>query len=163
MQQKWKFLSLIDKKTLWEKEKLLVLAISPFPTMFSKGIFPRLVKRCHCVGMGKLFFITVKTFLFSFFAWVWKSLCRKAAVQCNKFLLPIVMTLSISFNPFPNKPWFLHVCSTSLLKTLWEKEKFLVTSNFSFSYSVFYLFGELSDICIKLEIVVCKLFQFGRV
>ena len=37
------------------------------------------------------------------------------------------------FNPFPNKPWFLHVCSTSLLKTLWEKEKLLVMSNFSFS------------------------------
>ena len=27
------------------------------------------------------------------------------------------------------------------LKTLWEKEKLLVTSNFSFSHSVFYLFG----------------------
>ena len=32
------------------------------------------------------------------------------------------------FNPFPNKPWYLRVCSTSLLKTLWEKEKLLVTS-----------------------------------
>ena len=40
-------------------------------------------------------------------------------------------------NPFPNKPWFLRVCSTSLLKTLWEKEKLLVMSNFSFSRSVF--------------------------
>ena len=27
------------------------------------------------------------------------------------------------------------------LKTLWEKEKLLVTSNFSFSHSVFYLLG----------------------
>ena len=27
-------------------------AISPFPTVFSKGLFPRGVKRCHCVGMG---------------------------------------------------------------------------------------------------------------
>ena len=27
-------------------------AISPFPTLFSKGLFPRGVKRCHCVGMG---------------------------------------------------------------------------------------------------------------
>ena len=35
-------------------------------------------------------------------------------------------------NPFPNKPWFLHVCSISLLKILREKEKLLVTSNFSF-------------------------------
>ena len=66
-------------------------------------------------------------------------------------------------NPFPNKPWFLRVCSTSLLKTLWEKEKLLVTSNFSFSHSVFNLFKELSFIFIKFEIVVCKLFQFGRV
>ena len=58
------------------------------------------------------------------------------------------------FNPFPNKPWFLRVCSTSLLKTLWEKEKLLVTSNFSFSHSVFYLFGELSPIFVKIKIVV---------
>ena len=32
-----------------------------------------------------------------------------------------------------NKPWFLRVCSRSLFKTLWEKEKLLVASNFSFS------------------------------
>ena len=51
--------------------------------------------------------------------------------------------LFICFNPLPNKPCFLRVCSTSLLKTLWEKEKLLVTSNFSFSRSVFYLFGEV--------------------
>ena len=42
-----------------------------------------------------------------------------------------------NLNPFPNKPWFLRVCSTRLLKTLWEKEKLLLTSNFSFSHSVF--------------------------
>ena len=67
------------------------------------------------------------------------------------------------FNPSPNKPCFLRVCSISLLKTLREKEKLLVASNFSFSHSVFYLFGELSAILKKYEIVVCKLFQFGRV
>ena len=38
------------------------------------------------------------------------------------------------------------ICSTSLLKTLWEKEKLLLMSNFSFSRSIFYLFGELSTI-----------------
>ena len=46
-----------------------------------------------------------------------------------------------ALNPFPNKPWFSRVCSSSLLKTLCEKEKMLVTSNFSFSQHVFYLFG----------------------
>ena len=36
---------------MWEKEKLLVQVISPFPTIFSKGFFPRPFKGCHCVGM----------------------------------------------------------------------------------------------------------------
>ena len=40
-------------------------------------------------------------------------------------------------NPFPNKPWFLPVCSTSPWKTLREKEKLLIMSNFSISHSVF--------------------------
>ena len=66
-------------------------------------------------------------------------------------------------NPFPNKPWFLRFCSKSPLKTLWEKEKLLVTSNFSFSHSVVYLLGELPAIFIKFEIVVCRLFQFESV
>ena len=55
-----------------------------------------------------------------------------------------------------------HVYGRSLLKTLWQKEKWLVTSHFSFSHSVFYQFEELSSIFIKFEIV-CKLFLFGRV
>ena len=66
------------------------------------------------------------------------------------------------FNPFPNKPWFLRVCSSSLLKTLGEKEKLLVTSNFSFSHSIFYPFGKLSSISIKFKIGVCKLSLIGR-
>ena len=77
-------------------------------------------------------------------------------------ILTLYHTIS-TFNPFPNKPWFLRVCSRSLLKTLWEKEKLLVTSIFSFSHTVFYPFGGLSTIFIKYDIVVCKLFQFGRV
>ena len=48
-------------------------------------------------------------------------------------------------------------------KTLWEKEKLLVMSNFSFTHSVFHPFRELSSIFIKFKIVVCRLFQFGPV
>ena len=40
-------------------------------------------------------------------------------------------------NPFPNKPWFLFVCSTSLLKTLREKEKLFIASDFSLSQQCF--------------------------
>ena len=69
---------------------------------------------------------------------------------------------SHEFNPFPNKPWFLRVCCLSLSKTLWEKEKLLVTSNFSFSHSVFYPPGELSASFIKSEIVFSRPFAFGK-
>ena len=40
----------------------------------------------------------------------------------------------------------------------WENE-LLTTSNFSFSHSVFYPFGELPAIFIKNVIVICKLFH----
>ena len=53
--------------------------------------------------------------------------------------------------------------AVSLLKTLWEKEKLLVTSNFSFSHSVFYSFEKLSTIFMRFKIVVCNFFEFGRV
>ena len=66
-------------------------------------------------------------------------------------------------NPFPSKPWLLGVCSAGLLKTLWEKEKLLAASNFSFSHNVFYHFGKLSAIFIKFRIIVCKFFEFGGV
>ena len=61
------------------------------------------------------------------------------------------------FNPFPNKPWFSHVCSTSLLKTLLEMEKLLLKSNFSIPKGVYYPFGKLSAIFIEFETVICKL------
>ena len=65
-------------------------------------------------------------------------------------------------NPIPNKHLFLFVHSTNLLKTLREKEKLLVTSNFSLSHSVFCPFGDLSAaIFIKFKVVVCELFRFG--
>ena len=46
-----------------------------------------------------------------------------------------------SVNPFLHNDTFWSPLETVFLKTLWEKEKLLVTSNFSFSHSVFYLFG----------------------
>ena len=58
--------------------------------------------------------------------------------------------LYLSVYPFPNKPWS-------------GVQFFCVTSNFSFSHSVFYWFGELFVIFITFENVVCKLFEFGRV
>ena len=57
-----------------------------------------------------------------------------------------------SCNPFPNKPWFLRVCTRSLLKTLWEREKLLVMRNFSFSGSVYYPLRQLLPFLSNLKL-----------
>ena len=88
------------------------------------------------------------------------TLAVSVVTSSNKGLNSVVFSL---IDPFPNKPLFLRVCSVSLLKTLREKEKLLVASNFSFSHSVCYPSQKLSAIFIKSEIVVCKFFQIGRV
>ena len=81
----------------------------------------------------------------------------------NQGLLGKGLNDSSCLNPFPNKPWFLWIYSTSLLKTLWEKEKMLVTSIFSFSHSVFYSIRKINHHFSNIQLVVCKCFQFGHV
>ena len=67
----------------------------------------------------------------------------------------------ILFNPFLNKPWFLRVCRTSLLKTLGKGE---IARNKQFLlFLVFSTHLKNSAIFITFEIAVCKLLQFGRV
>ena len=67
---------------------------------------------------------------------------------------------NLSLNLLPNKPWFL-VSAVQVFRKHWEKEKLLITCNFSFSHSVFHSFGDPSAISIRKGIVVCKLFLFG--
>ena len=57
----------------------------------------------------------------------------------------IIVTQKLEFdaggiNPIPNKPWFLRVSNTNLLKTLWEMGRLLVTTSFSLIHSVLYPF-----------------------
>ena len=105
--------------------------------------FPRIFHNCHNCGG--------KTSLKNKVGWL--SYCSMPkSLACIHYL-----------NPFPNKPLLLCICQTCLLKTLWEKEKLLVKSNFSFSHSIFYPFGKLFTIFMKLKIVVYKLFQIGKV
>ena len=47
-------------------------------------------------------------------------------------------------------------------KTLWEKEKMLVTSIFSFSHNVFYSIKDRNYHLCYISFVVCKCFQFGQ-
>ena len=67
---------------------------------------------------------------------IWSSLKFCCEVICYE--LKIVKFLPFSawkgcflyINPFPNKPWFLRVYSTSLLKTQWGKEKIACNEQF---------------------------------
>ena len=46
-------ISVFDKvENIVGKGEIACTSNFSFPTMFSKGFFPRGVKRCHCMGMG---------------------------------------------------------------------------------------------------------------
>ena len=50
--RKWKKDIQTGRKHYGRRTNCSLRAISPFPTVFSKGLFPRGIKRRHCVGMG---------------------------------------------------------------------------------------------------------------
>ena len=133
-----------------KRKKCWFPAFSPFPTMFSKTLFLSVVKSdCVVKGLSRSDIPT----------WKVTAIIRhflKLYNNCIGWELN-VFSLTHSHNDTFWHPW-----ETSLLKTLWEKEKLLATSNFSFSPSVFCPFWELSAIFVNFKIVVCKLFQFER-
>ena len=85
----------------------------------------------------------------------------------SAFLLCVTSTycsiLRMNSKPFPKQSLVFTCLRYKSFENTGKREKLLVTSNFSFSHSIFYWFGELSTTFIKFEIVVCNLFQFGRV
>ena len=52
--RKWQKVNQTGRKHCGKRRNCSLRAISPFPTVFSKGLFPRGVNRRHCVGMGIL-------------------------------------------------------------------------------------------------------------
>ena len=50
--RKWQKSIQTPRKHCGKRRHCSLPAISPFPMVFSKGLFPMDVKRCHCVGMG---------------------------------------------------------------------------------------------------------------
>ena len=100
----------------------------------------------------------------------WHGRCSPLPYNHEGFVVVVAVWLFFffhrkSFNPFPKNPWFLRVWNSSLLKTLWEKEKMLVTSIFSFSHNVYYamidrnqeLNCRLQMLSIKSSPKVCRL------
>ena len=93
---------------------------------------------------------------------LWKDVIgsRMTLKLCADIHFPLLLFHSYfgEFNRFPNKPWFLRVCSTSLLKTL-GKGEIAHHKQFLLCHSVFYPIGELSAIFIKFRTVICKCFS----
>ena len=89
---------------------------------------------------------------------------QKSLDRCTDLCNVTDLKVENDINPFPNTPWFLCVCSPSLLKTLWgkgeiaRKEQFLLFPTvFSACLENFLPFSSNS------KIVFCKLFQFGSI
>ena len=65
-------------------------------------------------------------------------------------------------NPFPNKPWFSCVCSTSLLETQREKEILRVMSNFSFCTVFSTHFENFRSILSNLKLLSANSFSLDE-
>ena len=72
--------------------------------------------------------------------------------------------LAIFINyPFPKQALVFYVSEVQVFENTVGNGEIARIEQFLLFHSVFYPFGELSAIFIKFKIVVCKLFQFGRV
>ena len=109
------------------------------------------------------FFITS---YFSFSHSVFKRLVMQTSENNLAFQnTGLVIMLSASMlliKTFPNKPLFLRVCSTSLLKTIREKEKLLVKSNFSLSHTGFTRLENFLPFISSLKLSHANSFSFER-
>ena len=112
--------------------------LSFFPATFSRALIFRPVKTTNYVVHSQPF----PKYGLNFMCLQYKSFENtvvKGEITCNEqfLLFPVFFTLFGEpstifikfkivlcklFNHFPNKPWFLHVCSKSLLKTLGKGE-----------------------------------------
>ena len=144
--RRWSFIQLLNS---WQVTKILYEFYRPFTYL-------SLINVVNFKNMIHKWSLRLKYVFYLLFKWMVTYYVRSRgifSVYLNICLITKLFFLKVS-NPFPNKPLYLCVCSTSLLKTLLEKgetacnKQFLLfpMSNFSFSQSIFYPFGELLPI-----------------
>ena len=102
-------------KTLWEKEKLLITSNFSFSHSVFKWLVLQTRKNRGLFGKG------LKPGPMLYKAWVHTQ-----------------VSLCSNLNPLAHNDDFWRTGEKSLLKTLWEMKKILVTSIFFFSHNVFY-------------------------
>ena len=100
----------------------------------------------------KLLIYSVIKFAVMFF----NDIFKKGQEDCP---LPDVWCF-LNFNTFPHTDAFWRLCSRPLWKTLWQKEKLLMMSNFSLCHNVF----NSSNITLSFTdvfLIVAKMFQMS--
>ena len=140
-------------KSLWKKEKIWLLEFSACLKMCKKSfsLFYWSSKlssdgcRCSVFTHMKLFlsiYLNKKIFLLFLIFWPFEILRERKAVFVKESLTHYQTT---NFRPFKTERvcrwqfqiWWKWQKVIQMVETLWEKEKLHVTSNFSFSHSVF--------------------------
>ena len=66
-------------------------------------------------------------------------------------------------NPFPNKPWFLMCLQDKSFENNWGKGEIAHNEQFLLSPTVLIPYWKTFHHFHQITIVVCKVFQFGRV
>ena len=130
-------------KTLWEKEKMLVTSIFSF---FHNVFYHTKKEKSQ---FWYIWLILCRLFRFclvpNFVVWERVEIVHSLILRFLQILIGLTewcsQSIVVLLNPFPHNDTFWRPWKTSLSKTMWEKEKLLVTSNLSFSHSVFYPFG----------------------
>ena len=88
--------------------------------------------------------------------------CMYVCMYVCLYVCNLFMGEKRSLNPSPHNDDFWRPGGKSLLKTLWEKKKMLVSSIFFFSRNVFHPMEDNFYVFSNVQFVVCKCFQFGQ-
>ena len=155
------------RKHCGKGRKCWLPAVSSFPGMFTLGFLSRIVTTWYW-AVNKELLIPPQNECLGGVYWnqpVSLSVCLRICLYVRmstkyKFLSKLLQAEVLTL--FQTSLCF-YVSAVHVFWKHWEKEKLLILNNFSFSLSVFYTFGELSAIFIRLQIVICKLLRFGRV
>ena len=122
--RKWKKVIQTGRKHCGKRRNCSLRAISPFPAVFQKACFPG-------VSEGVIVWEWVK-FCLKLLS-IWRNLTLS---QTTILDLPKLRVFRRKFQIYDSEMKMAE-CSQNGSKTLWEKEKLLLTNNFSFSHSVF--------------------------
>ena len=116
--------------------------------------------------LSTMFFLTWSKYKLHELSQLWNVVYKNMAGLLRVFpqlsVERVTMTPFIWISPFPHNDTFWHPWETRVLKTLWVKEKLLVTSNFSFNHSVFYLLENFLLFPSNLKLSSADCFNLGQ-